>query len=255
VAEVELVLALPRTQAEQVVDAFEQVVSRPLEANLRKLNGRDLAKRNPMIYTARGTIFVDEWIDRVLADKETSAIEGHLGTWQEEVARIVSGGIKPGSGIDLQIEDPEGVVQLYAIQASPNTKNSGSRKSDLDALKRGARPLRAARRHVELNVGVLHGQSRTSEVRAEPDIRILASDEFWGRVSGVPDFRARLLRATAVLAELTRKQSADEVARIRSEARAIYDGGEGELDMNALAHPPRKVAAPRDVQLTLNIAS
>lgn len=44
-----------------------------------------------MIYSARGADSVEEWADRVLADKETSAIEGHIGTWLEEVARIVSG--------------------------------------------------------------------------------------------------------------------------------------------------------------------
>ena len=98
-------------------------------ANLAKLNGRDLAKRNPMIYTVRGVETVEEWADQVLADKETSAIEGHIGTWLEDVARLVSGGIKPGSGVDLQLTDVEGVVQLYAIQSAPNTKNSGGRRA------------------------------------------------------------------------------------------------------------------------------
>jgi hypothetical protein len=87
-----------------------------------------------MIYTARGTRTVEDWAERVLADKETSAIEAHLGTFLEEVARIVSGGIKPGSGVDLQLEDQEGVVHLYAIQVSSNTKNSGGRKADVEAL-------------------------------------------------------------------------------------------------------------------------
>jgi hypothetical protein len=202
-----------------------------------------------MIYTARGAMQVDEWVSGVLADKETSAIESHLGTWQEEVARIVSGGIKPGNGVDLQVEGPDGVVQLYAIQASPTTKNSGSRKSDLDSLKRGARPLRAARRHVEMNVAVLHGQTRTSEIRAEPEIRILASDEFWSRITGISDFRARLLRASAVLAELFQKQSVDEVRRIREEARAMYGDGEGGLDMQALADPPDLISVVVESQL------
>lgn len=42
-----------------------------------------------MIYTMRGTDR-EEWADRVLADKETSAIEAHIGTFLEEVARIGS---------------------------------------------------------------------------------------------------------------------------------------------------------------------
>lgn len=73
----------------------------------------------------------------MLADKETSAVEAHIGTWLEEVARIVSGGIKPGSGVDLHVQGVDGVVQLYAIQSAPNTKNAGGRKSDIEALRRG----------------------------------------------------------------------------------------------------------------------
>ena len=136
--------------ADRIVQAFDDFVAQPLAANLTKLHGRDLAKRNPMIYTARGVDSVEEWADQVLADKETSAIEAHIGTWLEEVARLVSGGIKPGSGVDLQITDADGVVQLYAIQSAPNTKNAGGRKSDIEALRRGARPLREQRQRVEL---------------------------------------------------------------------------------------------------------
>jgi hypothetical protein len=108
---VQAVLGVTRQQANQIVEAFDVFVSAPLRTNLMKLTGRDLARRNPMIYTARGTTTVEEWVDQVLADKETSAIEAHIGTFLEEVARIVSGGIKPGSGVDLQVER-DGVVQL-----------------------------------------------------------------------------------------------------------------------------------------------
>lgn len=124
---VQAVLGVTSQQADEIVRAFDEFVARPLEGNLEKLTGRDLAARNPMIYTARGTRTVDEWADQVLADKETSAIEAHVGTFLEEVARIVSGGIKPGSGVDLQLQDSNGVTHLYAIQMSPNTKNSGGK--------------------------------------------------------------------------------------------------------------------------------
>jgi hypothetical protein len=84
---VQAVLGVTWRQADQIATAFDEFVAQPLEANLKKLTGRDLAKRNPMIYTARGTRTVGAWADRVLADKETSAIEAHLGTFLEEVAR------------------------------------------------------------------------------------------------------------------------------------------------------------------------
>src|SRR5205807_1909862 len=174
-----------------------------------------LAKRNPMIYTVRGVNTIDGWVNHVIEDRETSAIEGHLGTFLEEVARIVSGGVKPGSGVDLQVDDQDGVVRLYAIQTASNTKNAGSRRSDIEALKRAAKPLRVAKRHVELHIAVLHGRPRTGGIRAEPDVTVLASDEFWERVSGIADFRARLLRTSMILASLVQSRASDEVTRLK----------------------------------------
>ena len=102
-SQVQAILGIDDKRAAAIVRAFDDYVAKPLEANLAKKTGRDLANRNPAIYTARGVTTVDEWVDRALEDWETSAIEGHIGTWMEEVARIMSGGFKPGSGVDLQI--------------------------------------------------------------------------------------------------------------------------------------------------------
>jgi hypothetical protein len=228
-------LGVPRRRAEAIVAAFDDYVARPLEANLKRLRGRDLARRNPFIYTVRGVETVDEWADQVLADKETSAIEGHIGTFLEEVARVVSDGIKPGNGVDLQLEDGEGVVHLFAIQAAPNTKNAGSRRSDIESLKRAARPLRAHKQRVSLNIAILSGQMKTRSLANDAAVTVLASDEFWLRVSGIPDFRTRLLRASTILAWLVKRRSADEVVRIKEEARLLFADGDGRLDLEALA--------------------
>src|SRR5262245_60511714 len=48
---VQATLGLPQRTADRIVQAFDDFVAKPLEANLKKLQGRDLAKRNPMIYT------------------------------------------------------------------------------------------------------------------------------------------------------------------------------------------------------------
>ena len=233
--------------AERIVDAFDEFVARPLVSNLAKKRGRDLAKRNPMIYTARGISSVDEWVNRALEDWETSAIEGHLGTWMEEVARIVSGGFKPGSGVDLQIDKPghPAVVELYAIQSAPNTKSAGGTRSDIDALRRAASALRAGRRVVEQYVAVLHGRSRTSPLNADPNITKLASDDFWERVSSVRDFRERLLRASSILSSLIRRRAGDEVARIKKEATDLFGDAEGRLRLDRLANPPRLPGSDR----------
>jgi hypothetical protein len=196
-----------------------------------------------MVYTIRGITAVDDWIEHVLHDKETSALENYSGGFLEEVVRIVSGGFKPGSGVDLQLERPDGVVELYAVQTSPTTKNSGGRRADVESLKRAARPLRAARRHVDLFVGVLVGKRRTSALRNEPDVTVLSSRDFWERMTSVPDFYARLLEASVDLRALVRARSADEITRITEEARASYGKGNGELDLRAMAAPVRRSRA------------
>jgi hypothetical protein len=50
--------------SDSIVEAFDAFVAKPLEADLKKLHGRDLAKRNPMNYIARGTDSAEEWADR-----------------------------------------------------------------------------------------------------------------------------------------------------------------------------------------------
>jgi hypothetical protein len=251
---VRAVLGLPQRQTEQVVKSFDEFVARPLADNLTKLHGRDLAKRSPMIYTVRGVVTVDEWADQVLADKETSAIEGHIGTWLEEVARLVSGGIKPGSGVDLQLTDSDGVVQLYAIQSAPNTKNAGGRASDVLALRRGAKPLRAHKQRVELYVAVLSGRAKTGVMREHSDITVLSSDAFWERISGITDFRARLVRATTILAWLVKRRSKDEVERIKSEAVELFGDEDGKLDLEALVNAPRNAREEKALRETRLLA-
>lgn len=241
VAAVQAALNVNAQTAGTIVGAFDEYVAKPLEDNLRKLRGRDLAKRNPMIYTARGVVSVDEWVARVLDDRETSAIEGHIGTWQEEVARIVGGGFKPGSGVDLQRDRPgtsPPVVELYAIQSAPNTKSAGGRRSDVEGLRKAAGALRASRRQVEMNIAVLSGRNRTGVLRADPNITVLASDDFWQKVSGLPDFRARLIRATQILSALVKGRSATEAARIGSEAKTLFGDARGNLRLDVLADPP-----------------
>jgi len=233
------ILGTDARTAKRVTDAFDRFVAQPLAANLAKLRGHDLALRNPMIYTARGIHRADEWIDRVLEDKETSAVEGHLGTWLEEVAQIVSGGVKPGSGVDLQLTRDDGSITLYAIQSAPSTKNAGSRKSDVEALKKAAKPLRAHRKVVDLRIAVLWGRKATAEYGGEPGVEIEGSDDFWNNISGIEGFRGRLLEATVVMPELIGSRSTDEVERIRNEARNVFARQDGDLDVTALANPPR----------------
>ena len=161
-------LGLSQRQTDRIVQTFDDFVARPLVSNLMKLHGRDLAKRNPMIYTVRGVETVEEWADQVLADKETSAIEAHIGTWLEEVARLVSGGIKPAAASTpdhrrrrcrAALRDP--VRPEHEERWWPQERYRGAPKGR-------PRPTRP-RQRVELNIAVLSGRAKTGVMRANSE--------------------------------------------------------------------------------------
>ena len=95
--------------------------------------------------------------------------------------------------------------------------------------------LRAGKRHVELNIAVLSGRARSAPLKADTNITVLGSDEFWKKVSGIPDFRARLIRATLILSALVKGRVDDEVTRIKADAMNLFGDPEGNLDLDLLA--------------------
>jgi Type II restriction endonuclease EcoO109I len=228
-------LGVSQRLADDVVEAFVNHVARPFEESLSKLHGRDLAARNPFVYAALGTRNVNDWVDRVLRDKETSAVEGYVGTWMEEVSRITSGGFKPGSGVDLQLDRPGNVIELYAIQSTNNTKNSGGTKRDIQALEAAARPLRTARRHVDLYVGYLFGRKKTAD---SGGVTRLSSDDFWKKVTRVDGFLPKLLSASNDLSILMTQAKQGDVNRIRTEAVAMFADPNRDLRLDVVLNPP-----------------
>lgn len=90
-------------------------------------------------------------------------------------------------------------------------------------------------------------------MRSHSDITVLSSDDFWERVSGIPDFRARLLRATTILAWLVKRRSEEETSRIMREAVDLFGDGEGQLDLEALAHAPRTEREERQLRVRSEI--
>jgi hypothetical protein len=85
----------------------------------------------------------------------------------------------------------------------------------------------------------------TRPLKSDPNILVLASDEFWERVSGIADFRARLIRTSTILSGLVVTRAASEVARIRAEAHEIFGDARGSLDLAKLADPPDRVRTRR----------
>ena len=93
---------------------------------------------------------------------------------------------------------------------------------------------------MSLNIAILAGQEKTRTLRSDSAITVLASDDFWHRISGIPDFRARLLRASTILAWLIKARSRDEVERIKGEAREVYGNDDGRINLDALASVGRQ---------------
>ena len=95
-----------------------------------------------------------------------------------------------------------------------------------------------------MNIAILSGQKKTRELANDPGVTVLASDEFWLRISGIPDFRARLVHCSIILSWLIKSRSGDEVARIKAEARDVFADEDGRLDIEVLASGGVRRAGP-----------
>ena len=100
-------------------------------------------------------------------------------------------------------------------------EESGSRAVSAAARKRpaGQNPGGERGGHDSLHTGGLELSDRV--VQAFDDC-VASSDDFWERITGIPDFPAQLLRASTILAWLVKRRSQDEVARIKAEAIQLF---------------------------------
>ena len=65
---------------------------------------------------------------------------------------------------------------------------------------------------------------------------------FGNGVSGIADFRARLLRTSMILASLVQSRASDEITRLKREAERLFGDDDGALDVEALANPAVQAA-------------
>jgi len=229
VSEVSEILGLSPDVARRVVVAFVDFVVEPLERKLRDLRPADVGRKNPFVYAALGITSVEGLTQRAAADITSSSIEGLVGNWLEEVAVVVSGGVKPGGGADLQVDrgGDAKLVDLYSIQSTTNTKNSKGRTGDEAALKTSANVLRAQRRTVDLYVAYLFGRQNTTELRG---VTHLSSREFWDRVTGQEGFQKRLYQAMPLLAPLLAGRLNSDWAALTEAVGKQFGDSEGNLD-------------------------
>ncbi|MEX2245606.1 MAG: PmeII family type II restriction endonuclease [Dehalococcoidia bacterium] len=232
------VLGVDEEKAAAIIRAFVRFVVEPLQRKFTDLTAHALAQRNPFVYAVLGASDIETWVPRAASDILTSSAEGVVGNWLEEVARIVSGGFKPGSGVDLQRELPDGTIELYAIQSTTNTKNAGGRRSDVAGLKAAAGALRAQRRHVDLYIGYLFRRKRTT---VKDSVTRLATKEFWEKMTGDPSFLSRLLHTSALLGDTYRLQSVGIAGapRLIAEAKELFGDGEGGIDREKVLYAPK----------------
>jgi hypothetical protein len=237
-AKVAELLEIDGEKARKIVEAFDTQVARPVESKFAALQPHDLLKRNPYFYAVLGITSVEGWVDRALADRETSAIEGHVGTWLEDVARIMTGGFKPGSGVDVQRQIADDRAELYALQMAANTKSSGGSKSEIASLQKAAAPLRTHGMHVTTIVGVMYGRKSSQPPKADPNILKPSSNELWERLTGQTNFLPRLLACSRLLSVLVGARAHDEAERLKIEAVRIFAADDGTLDLGKLIEPP-----------------
>jgi Type II restriction endonuclease EcoO109I len=238
-AKVAALLAVDDEKARKIVEAFDAQIARPIEKKFAALQPHDLTKRNPYFHAVLGTTSVDDWVERALADLETSALESHVGKWLEDVARIVSGGFKPGSGVDVQRQIGDDTVELYSLQMAGNTKSSGGSQAEIANLQRAAAPLRThGGMRVTTIVGVMYGRKSFKSPGADPNILKPSSTELWERLTGQKDFLPRLLRVSRLLSALVSARARDEAERLKVDAARIFAADDGTLDLGKLIEPP-----------------
>jgi len=231
-------LQIDTANARRIGESFDLRVAQALERKFAEIRPHDLAKRTTFFYAVLGVSSIEDWVGRGLADTETSALEAFIGTWLEDVARIVSGGTKPASGVDLQRALDDNVVELYSLQMADNTKNAPAAAEEIRKLRTAAAALRAHRTRVTMYVGVLFGRRSSRSPGAAPDVLKPSSSELWAHLTGQQDFLPRLLDATRLLSVLVKARASDDAARLAAEAATFFAASDGTLDLGKLADPP-----------------
>jgi hypothetical protein len=195
------VAGLTERQAARLVEEFEAVFARPFASRLLSLRLLDVIRgKNPYLYRASGIRTCEDLVRRVLQDFVSASVEGDFGKFFESVARVVSGGVKPvgGGEVDLDIRDGD-VARLYAIKSGPKGFNSSSYDKAMRDLNSAERRLRQDRVRTEKKVAFAYGKRQSSFADG---IERLSSKQFWAEISGDERFYEKLLQVCGILAPL-----------------------------------------------------
>ncbi len=192
---------LDRDRAARLVRAFEDTFARPFAAKLKSLRLRDILRnKNPYLYRASGIESCEDLVRRALQDYVSASAEGYFGPFFEAVARIMSRGVKPAGGgeVDLDIRDGD-VAHLYVIKSGAKGFNSSSYRTAKNDLDSAERRLRQDRVRVIKKIAFAYGRRKGA---FKEGVEHLASKDFWAEVTGDRDFYKKLLDVCAALAPL-----------------------------------------------------
>lgn len=223
---------LHRNQAERLVQEFETVFAMPFAERLLSLRMKDVIKRkNPYLYRASGIRTCEDLVHRVLQDYVSASVEGDFGKFFEAVARVVSGGVKPATGgeIDLDVRIGE-VAHLYAIKSGAHGFNSSSFDKAKRDLNSAERRLRQDHVRTEKKIAFAYGRKITT---FKEGIERLSSQQFWAEVSGDADFYDKLLNACELLAPLYTADMQAPYERLLREAHELFCAGD-EIDWDRI---------------------
>jgi len=195
------IAGLTEAQAKRLVSDFETTFARPFADKLRSLRIKEIIKnKNPYLYRASGIVSCEDLVKRALQDYVSASVEGPFGAVFESVARLLSGGIKPVGGGEVDLDVRRGdVAYLYAIKSGSKGFNSSSEdkaKRDLDSAESR---LRQDRIRTEKKIAFAYGRKQTT---FRGGIERLASKQFWADMSGDQEFYKKLLDVCGLLAPL-----------------------------------------------------
>ena len=219
------IISLGMERSFKVVEEFEATFTKPITEKLSKLKMRDIVKRkNPYLYRASGVSTCEEFVSRAFTEYTSTIGENYFGSFFESVARIVSGGVKPASGGEIDLDVRRGNdAYLYTIKSGPGGYNSSiEAKARLD-LGHAEQRLRQDRVTTHKKMAYAYGRQKTS---FKDGIEKLASKDFWYELSDDGEFYIKLLDVCAELMPLFKADANAPYQLLLNEAHELFCEGD-----------------------------
>lgn len=216
------ITGLDEARAKRLVDEFELTFARPFALKLLGLKMRAIIRnKNPYLYRASGLRTCEDLVRRAFQDYVSASVEGYFGPFFESVARVVSGGVKPvgGGEVDLDVRVGD-TARLYAIKSGSKGFNSSSYDKARRDLESAERRLWQDRVRVVKKIAFAYGKRGKTELKG--GIEHLSSKDFWAELSGDERFYAKLLEVCAFLAPLYTADMEAPFANLLREAHDLF---------------------------------